>query len=40
VGLRRDREEIEEAVEADRVRVKFEQQGLVRQRLGLQEIEQ
>jgi hypothetical protein len=35
VGLRRGREGIEEVAEADRVRVKFEQQGIVRQRLGL-----
>jgi superfamily II DNA helicase RecQ len=39
VGSRRGREGTEEAAEADRVRVEFEQQGMARQRLGLQEIE-
>jgi hypothetical protein len=39
VGLRRAREGREEVAEADRVRVEFEQQGMARQRLGLQKME-
>jgi superfamily II DNA helicase RecQ len=39
VSSRRGREGTEKAAEADRVRVKFEQQGIAQQRLGLQEIE-
>jgi superfamily II DNA helicase RecQ len=39
VGSRRAREGREQAAEADHGRVEFEQQGMARQRLGLQEME-
>jgi hypothetical protein len=40
VGLRKARGEGDEAAGADEVRVKFEQQVMARQRVGLQEREQ